>query len=63
MATCAHTDIYAHNHIVKPPELSVKTRKQSAGVISYAWLSLPNTLHLCELLMYGIRQVGNKAAD
>lgn len=36
MATCAHPDIYAHNHTLKPPELPVKIRNQSARVISYA---------------------------
>lgn len=63
MATCAHTDIYAHNHTLRPPELPVKTGNQSARVISYARLSLLNTLHLRALVMYGISRVGNKAGD
>lgn len=63
MATCANTDIYAHNHTLQPPELPVKIGNQSARVISYAWLSLLNILHLHGLVMYGISRVGNKAAD
>ena len=61
MATCSNTDIYAHNHTLEPPELPVKIGNQSARVISYAWLSLPNILHLHALEMYGIRRIGNKA--
>lgn len=32
-------------------------------VISYAWLSLLNILHLHALVIYGISRVGNKAGD
>lgn len=60
MATCSHSDIYAHNDTVKPPEQPVRTRSQSAGLISYAWLSSLHSLRLHARLMYGIGRVGNK---
>lgn len=61
MESCDHPDIYAHNHKLKPPELPVRFRSQSARAISYAWLSLPNILHLHGLVMYGISRADNKA--
>lgn len=44
-------------HIIAP------VRDRNAGVISYAWLALPDVLHLRTLVMYGTNPVGNRAAD
>lgn len=36
---------------------------QTAGAISYAWLTLLDVLHLRTLVTYGTNPAGNRAAD